>query len=163
MSAFPSTQDQQASSQYGTQTKPIDSNFGLGSQVFEQGQMGAPVAPGSSALAVIDTIVTRGRPLLIEGVVSGGGALSHLSLYFQATANAPFMLLASDTDFTSSTPTVPNQVIKAASNGAYTTASGSNFLIDLASFPCYAYQLKAQGSAAGTAVQCYYGVNPAAN
>lgn len=161
MSAIPSAQQQAIASQYGTQTKPIDEDMGLGHRVFRQAQMAAPVPlasptpAGAGSLFVVDTITVRDRPITIQGVVSVA-ALTHVSLYGRTGENAPWTLLAADGDFASPT-TVPNDCILAASNSLSTTASGSNFILTLSWPGIYQYQLQASG-VTGAMVQLFYGV-----
>ena len=146
----------QVPTQLGTQTFPIDEDYGRGARIFRSTSVAAPVVLSTSALTMVNQPVVRDRPISIQGVVSGGGVLSHLSLYERSGPNAPWTLIAQDTDFNS--PTVPNATILQATNLASTTASGSNFLIKMSGKAAYQYQLSAQGSTSTTALQLFYGI-----
>jgi hypothetical protein len=157
MSAFPSVADQQVNTQFNVSTWPVDVDTGVQGRTFLRSHMSAPVIPGSSALADIATITVRDRPITIQGVVSGGGALTHVSLFVRTEDGAPWTLLAADADFSTPT-TVPNDIIKAASNSLSTTASGSNFILTLAMPGVYQYKIQAQGSTSATSLQLWVGV-----
>ena len=97
-------------------------------------QTAAAAIDSTDSYVLVDTIVVppgkRGCPFIIKGVVGGGGALAGLQFTEAAFAEDTHYPLFQDDDFD-----LPNLLMPFATNNAYQTPAGGQFILRFAAAP----------------------------